>query len=337
MPEQPDFSGAVPEGESHARALDYLLAEEHRDEIPPDAVTTRVGAIEAGPEGESSRTKLGFAAWLAIAWIVLLVGAALLAPILPIADPRALQGTDKQLVAPLTHGSILGTDANTRDVLSRTIWGARSSLTIGFGAVVLGFLVGGTLGVLGGFFRGWISTSINYFLDIFLAFPQILLAIFIVSVFAGSGGSGGTRSPSDFVIALALGIVAIPLLARITRASTLTWAEREFVVAARAQGAKSGRIIRREILPNVLPAMYSIALLSLAVAIIAEAGLAQLGIGVALPKPSWGNIIYEGRGNLAEAPWLVYIPSAFIFFTVLSLNYLGDVLRARFDVRESSL
>jgi len=336
MPEQPDFSGAVPEGESHASALDYLLEEEHRDEIPPDAVTTRVGAIESGPEGESSKKKLGFAAWLAIGWILLLAGSVILAPWLPIANPNELGGIDKQLVAPFTHGSILGTDANTRDVLSRTIWGARASLTIGVGAVVIGFLVGGTLGVLGGFFRGAISTAINYFLDIFLAFPQLLLALFLVSVFQNAdwGGIKGRTAP---VIALALGIVAIPILARIARASTLTWAEREFVIAARAQGAKSGRIIRREILPNVLPAMYSIALLSIAVAIITEAGLAVIGIGVALPTSSWGNIIFEGRGNLAEAPWLIYIPSGAIFFTVLSLNYLGDVLRARLDVRESSL
>jgi peptide/nickel transport system permease protein len=136
-------------------------------------------------------------------------------------------------------------------------------------------------------------------------------------------------------LTFALGIVAIPALARITRANTLVWSQREFVTAARAQGAKNGRIMVREVLPNVVPAMGAIALLSIAVVIIAEASLSILGAGIP-DAPTWGNIIQAGVPDLTngEAPHVVFEASAVIFLTVLSLNYLGDVVRARFDVRE---
>jgi peptide/nickel transport system permease protein len=139
------------------------------------------------------------------------------------------------------------------------------------------------------------------------------------------------------VLILALGIVSIPVLGRISRATTLTWAQREFVLAARAMGQRDRSIMWGEVLPNVLPAMFSIALLGVAVVIVAEGGLSVLGVGVQLPTPSWGNMIAEGRGDLRDAPHVVLIPTIVIFLTVLALNYLGDVVRARFDVRESAL
>ena len=139
------------------------------------------------------------------------------------------------------------------------------------------------------------------------------------------------------ILIFALGIVSIPILARITRANTLAWGQRDFVTAARAQGAKDSRIIIREILPNVLPSMMSISLLGIAVAIIAEGGLAILGVSVEPPTATWGTIISTGRISLRDAPFIVFIPCIAIFLTVLSLNYLGDVIRDWFDVRESAL
>jgi peptide/nickel transport system permease protein len=139
------------------------------------------------------------------------------------------------------------------------------------------------------------------------------------------------------VLIFALGVVSIPVLARITRATTLSWSQREFVLAARALGTKNRRIMFAEVLPNVLPAMFSIALLGMAVVVVAEGGLSVLGVGVQLPTPSWGNILAEGRSELRDAPHIVLIPTVVIFLTVLALNYLGDVVRARFDVRESAL
>ena len=139
------------------------------------------------------------------------------------------------------------------------------------------------------------------------------------------------------ILILALGIIAIPLLARITRATSLTWSQREFVTAARAQGAKDLRIMIREVLPNALPAMFSIALLSVGIAIIGEGALSVLGMGVEPPAPSWGNMIAENR-SVSRAPLnALFCPVIALFLTVMALNYLGDAIRARFDVRESSL
>ena len=163
--------------------------------------------------------------------------------------------------------------------------------------------------------------------DILLAYPQLVLALSVVT-FLGN---------SVFWVTVALAIVSIPVLSRISRASTLSWAEREFVVAARAQGAKHGRVMIREILPNVLPAMLSIALLGVAVVIVAEAGLAIIGAGVNPEKITWGNVIQSGISDLTDAPNIVLAPSFVIFITVMALNFLGDVLRSKFDVRESAL
>jgi peptide/nickel transport system permease protein len=150
---------------------------------------------------------------------------------------------------------------------------------------------------------------------------------------------GSTETAGRLTLTLALGIVAIPSVGRITRANTLVWSQREFVTAARAQGAKNTRIMIREVLPNVVPAMAAIALLALAVLIIAEAALSILGAGITPPAPTWGNIIVEGFDYLTNgrAPHIVFEASAMIFFTVLAVNMLGDAIRERFDVREARL
>ena len=131
--------------------------------------------------------------------------------------------------------------------------------------------------------------------------------------------------------------MSVPILGRITRANSLQWSQREFVLAARAQGASNLRIMVREVLPNVLPAMFSIALLAIAVVIVAEGGLSILGVGVLPPAVSWGNMIAISRSDLQTLPFELFEPIVCIFLTVLSLNYLGDIVRSRFDVRESAL
>ena len=136
---------------------------------------------------------------------------------------------------------------------------------------------------------------------------------------------------------IAIGIVSIPLLARITRANTLAWSQREFVLAAKAQGAGSGRILFREILPNVLPAMGYIALLGVGLAIVAEGAAALFGASVNPPGATLGTMIDAGRGDMEEAPFVMFLPILVVFFTVMALNFLGDVVRERFDVRESAL
>ena len=285
--------------------------------------------------GRKARTgRLGVVGTMALGWLVLVTLLAILAPVLPLDDP------DENFASIVnqglgTDGHILGGDNLGRDMLSRMVWGARASLLLGVTSVSIGLVLGGLLGLIAGYFRGASDTILSGLFDILLSFPQLILAITLVTVFASGEGISPTRRM--VVLILSLGLVSIPVLARITRANTLAWAQREFVTAARAMGAKNRQIMLGEVLPNVLPAMFSIALLSIAVVIVAEGGLSLLGVGVQLPTPSWGNILSEGRNDLRDAPHTVLIPTFAIFATVLSLNYLGDIVRARFDVRESAL
>lgn len=306
-----------------------ILVDEETAGLPPDASTIQIAAVETGPEvaRERKRKGLGLGAWLAILWLGLLLGSALLAPWLPIPDPVNDRAAAVDFRASPSMSHPFGVDTTGLDVFSRVIWGARNSLFIGTVSIVLGFIIGGACGIIGGYFKGRIGGVVGFFMDIALAFPPLVLALSVVT-FLG-------RSVSNVTIALA--IVSIPVLYRIARASTLSWSEREFVLACRAQGGKHFRIMTREILPNVLPAMFSIALLGIAVVIVAEGGLAIIGAGVKPDVVTWGNVIVSGQGELRDASHIALFPSFVIFFTVLALNYLGDVVRARFDVRESAL
>ena len=299
--------------------------------LQPAVVDATAIAIEKKP--------WGLGAWLAGGWLMLIVFAATFADLLPLNDPAA-EVAIKRLAPFQSGGPLLGTDANGRDMLARTIYGARTSLIIAVCAVLLGLLIGGFLGLLAGYFRNWAGNALVSLFDILLAIPQLVLALSLVSVLKGNpdpSADDGFRLPITVTLILALGIVSIPLLARITRASTLSWSQREFVTAARAQGASHARILFREVLPNVLPAMISIALLGMAIAVVAEGGLAILGASVEPPTATWGTMIAVGKSELEEAPFIVWIPVAAVFLTAVSLNYLGDVIRDRFDVRESAL
>lgn len=289
-------------------------------------------------EATEPKKRLPVGAWLAIGWLVLVVGAALLADFLPIEDPTAEVASLPRL-APGQEGLLLGADNNSRDMLSRTIYGGRASLTIAVGAVAMGFVIGGLLGLLGGYFRNWIGKVLTSLFDILLAIPALVLALSLVAVLKGGGVQDPDtwRLPTMWILIISLGVVSIPLLARITRGNTMAWSQREFVTAARAQGASHSRILFREILPNVLPAMGYIAILGIAIAIVAEGGLAILGASVDPPNPSWGVMINDGKSAMRDAPFIMFIPIVATFFTVMSLNYLGDLIRDRFDVRESAL
>jgi peptide/nickel transport system permease protein len=306
---------------------------------PVDAGTIEIAAVGAGPE--SRRAGLGITAWLSIGWLVLVVGLALLAPVLPLNDPKEIiNGIARR--GPLADlgtapGHLLGGDYNGRDMLSRLIWGARTTLFVSTLAVLIGFVLGGALGLLGGYFRGKVDLAVSLLLDVLLAIPAVILALALVTILRTQPGTNGGGLDPTAALIIAIGLVSVPVLGRITRASTLTWSQREFVLAARAQGAKHRRVLIRDVLPNVLPAMYSIALLGIAVAIVAEGTLAILGAGVEPDTPTWGNMIAIGRNNLQRAPHMVFEPALMIFFTVLALNMLGDVIRTHFDIREGGL
>jgi peptide/nickel transport system permease protein len=316
-----------PSPESGRDVAATLVDEEHRRPLTPDAAEVQLGAVTAGPESDRvTRKGIGFGGWLCVAWLALIVILAVAGPYLPgIPDPKNDVG-DPRLGWGAT-GHVFGTDGQGRDVFSLIVNGTRNSMIIGVFSVLIGFVVGGVLGIVAGYFKGRVGGVLGGLTDILLAYPQLVLALSVVT-FLGN---------SVYWVTIALAIVSVPVLARIARASTLSWSEREFVVAARAQGAKHGRVMIREILPNVLPAMLSIALLGIAVVIVAEAGLAIIGAGVNPEVITWGNIIESGRSDLNDAPNIVLAPSLVIFVTVMTLNFLGDVLRAKFDVRESAL
>ena len=301
-------------------------------QLDPNILPT-IEAIETPSSGRHGGDKLGTAGWISIVWIGGLALLAVLAPVLPIPDPNE-SFPEIARMGP-TSGHILGGDAIGRDMLSRIIWGARASFIVGFGAVAFGLVLGGILGLITGFFRGRVDSIITPLMNVLLAIPQFVLALSLVTVLASGEGVDATRRLA--VVVLGLGVVSIPLLGRITRANTLAWSEREFVLASRAMGAKNWRIMMREVLPNVVPAMLSIALLGVGIAIVAEGGLSLFGVGVQLPTPSWGNMIAEGRDQMRRAPHIVIFTSIVLFLTVMALNYLGDAVSRRFGVRESVL
>ena len=273
--------------------------------------------------------RLGPLFWIAIGWLVLIALLALLAPWLPIKDPDAyylVRGERPPYAPSGTHW--FGTDQDARDMFARTIFGARVSLVIGFVAIAFGMLVGGTAGIVAGYLRGRTDRVVSFVFVVFLSFPSLVLAILITALL----------DRGLVTIALTLGVLAIAPVGRLARASTLSFAEREFVTAARAIGAGDRRIIIRELLPNVVVPMGALALLGMAVAIVAEGGLAFLGLSVE-KGPTWGKLILVGAGtrDLEKSPWIAFGPIIILFLTVLALNYAGDRVRSYFDVREVGL
>jgi peptide/nickel transport system permease protein len=281
-------------------------------------------------DGDTVTRRLGPLFWIAVGWVVLVVLAALLAPWLPIKDPNK-NYIDRSLGRPPYSPSSefwFGTDKDARDMFSRTIWGARVSLTVGFAAIFLGMLIGGTLGMIAGFFRGWWDKVVSFVFLVLLSFPAIVLAILITTLV----------DRSLLTISATLGLLAIAPVGRLSRATTIQFAEREFVVAARALGASNRRVIVRELLPNVVIPMGALALLGMAVAIVAEGALAFLGLSVESGS-TWGKLILFGAETrtLENAPWVAFAPIAVLFLTVVSLNFCGDKVRAHFDVKEIAL
>jgi len=278
-----------------------------------------------------AKKKLGLGFWLAVTWIVLIILVAVLAPWLPLKDPDQnfidISGKGRPPYAP-SGDHWLGTDQDARDMLSRTIYGARVSLVIGFASIAFAFLIGGTIGLVSGFVRGVFDTITSFIMLVLLSFPALVLAILITSL----------MERSLVTIALTLGILSVAPVGRLARSASLVFAEREFVLAARTMGAKPSHIMLRELLPNVLIPMSALALLGTAVAIVAEGGLAFLGLSVEKGS-TWGKLILTGAQTrtLEDAPWVAFVPIIAMFLTVMALNFAGDRLRDYFDVRELAI
>jgi peptide/nickel transport system permease protein len=257
---------------------------------------------------------------------LMLILAALLAPWLAPQPPSA-QSLEQRLLPP-AGAHLFGTDELGRDILARTLYGARISLLVGFSVVLGAGLAGLAVGSLAGYFGGWFDRLVNALLiNAFLSFPGILLAI----AFAAFLGPG-----IDKVI-LALVITGWAGYARLARAQVLKLKELEFVLAARSLGASHARILLRHLLPNTLPPVLIQATLGLAGAILAESTLSFLGLGVLAPAPSWGAMLNDARNHLFDAPHMVAFPALSILLAVLAFNLLGDALRDWLDPRTRAL
>lgn len=270
-------------------------------------------------DGRSKRRPLGITFWLAVAWIGVVGIAGLFSAYLPTEDPNAIDIPSK-LAGPFTEGHLLGTDGLGRDILARLVDGARVSLTVSLTAVAVGMLVGGLLGTLAGFVRGVFDVVFVAGINVMLAFPAIVLLLALVSVL----------EQNLVNISLVIGLLSIPIYARVARANSLAVSERDYVLAARALGATQRRILFREILPVVLMPLLAFALTALGVVIVAEGTLAFLGLSVEPPAATWGSMIAEGRRHDQTHLHPVIIPSLVLFLTVLSFNFVGEALRARF-------
>jgi peptide/nickel transport system permease protein len=215
----------------------------------------------------------------------------------------------------------LGTDLLGRDLFSRLIYGARTSLIIGIAANGVAVVTGTLLGVTAGYLGGWIGAAIMRFTDLMMAFPALLLAIALAAIF----------SPSLWIVALVIAMVNWVQVARVVYTQTRGLVEKEFIEACRALGAGSLRILGRHVLPHLLPTMLVWGTLGIATTVLLEATLSYLGVGVRPPTPSWGNIIFENQTYFATAPWLVFFPGAAIILLALSFNLVGDALNDALD------
>lgn len=271
--------------------------------------------------------KFGPLFYLSVAWVGLIVFCAIFAGLLPLPDPTKIDVANSKS-PPGANGFILGSDGLGRDILSRLVHGARVSVTISVAAVLTGTIIGGVLGLAAGYLRGKFEGFIMFLVNVLLAFPGLILLLTLVA-FVGQNLTAVTA---------AVAFLSIPTYTRVSRATTLAVSQREYVLAAKAMGAKNNRILFREIAPNVMLPVAAFGLIALGTVIVLEGSLAFLGLSVQPPTPTWGMMINEGRRELTNGHYhLTVTPALVLFFTVFALNYVGDSMRNRFDVREAQI
>lgn len=281
------------------------------------------------PRAPWARLRSDPAAVVGLAVVAAVVAGALLAPVVAPADPAFQHpdglGADGR---PLPPGGrfLLGTDLLGRDLLSRLLYGARVSLLVGVVANGAAVAIGTLLGVTAGYLGGWVGVLFMRFLDLMMAFPALVLAIALAAILR----------PSLWIVALVIGLVNWVWVGRVVYGQTLSLARQEFVEAARALGAGSGRVLRRHLLPHLVPTLLVWGTLGISTTVLFEASLSFLGVGVRPPTPSWGGIINESQSYFLDAPWLVAFPGLAILLTSLAFNLVGEALRDALDPRRGA-
>lgn len=287
-------------------------------------MTDATAAESLAPKGALHRLAQRKLALFGLGLIALVVGGAVFAPWLAPFPPDQQNFDGLTLEgAPLPPGGayLMGTDLLGRDLFSRILYGAQTSLIIGVVANGLALIIGTLVGITAGYFRGWVGAVLMRFTDLMMAFPALLLAICLAAIF----------SPSLWIVALVIALVNWVQTARVIYTETTALAERDFIAAEVTLGAGSARILFRHILPHLLPTIIVWGTLGISTTVLLEATLSFLGVGVQPPTPSWGNIIFENQTYFQAAPWLVFLPGAAILALALAFNLVGDALRDVLD------
>jgi peptide/nickel transport system permease protein len=279
------------------------------------------GSYESGARMAARQLLRNKAATIGLLGLLLIVTLAVFAPWLLPYDPVAIALKDKLLPPSWTHP--MGTDHFGRDVLTRMAYGARVSLTVGLSTVMFAAVFGVPIGLLSGYIGGRLDNALMRLMDAFLTFPPLLLGVAVV----------GLLGADLTTVTLALGIVQIPVLARVVRSTTLAVREETYITATRAIGAGAWRLVFHHILRNILSPLVVQVTIVFSAAIVAEASLSFLGLGVQPPTPSWGRDLSEARRFMVDAPWMFMAPTGFIIVSVMAINFMGDGLRDALDPR----
>jgi len=287
-----------------------------------DGVMTLVGSPLPATDAAAERRAILFRAilfWTPFALLGLIALLCFLGPlILPISSPTggSINFANRAVLSP---GHLLGTDPNGNDNLAKLLYGGRTSMEVGFGAVAIGLLVGGSLGAIAGLKAGITDLLVVRMFDAFLSFPGLVLAI-VVATYLG---------PSELHVIYAIAFFSVPAVGRLARANTLRIKSATYFTSARLSGVREWTILRRHVALNILPNLMTFSFIGVSVSIIIEAALSFLGLGVPPPNPSWGNMISLGEQYLSLRPVLLFIPATALFLTILTLNLAGDALRVR--------
>ena len=325
---EPEFEAAIADEGRHSvdgMVESELLGAEGRDGWLPEAelIATRGTWSEVWRRFRQDKFAVAGLVIIAIL-IVVAVGAPFVAPHSPLTQYDSGLTSQGQPVAPGAK-FWLGSDTLGRDLLSRLIYGARVSLTIGVLANGFALFLGVIFGIVAGFFRGWLETLVMRTTDVLLAFPILLLAIAL---------SSAIMKPGIWVLVMVIGIVNWAPMTRVIHGEVLSIREKEFVMAARLTGCTNGRILTRHILPHLVAPIIVYSSLGIATTVLFEASLSFIGLGVQPPTPSWGQMISDGQPYLLTAPWLIIFPGLAIMITVLAFNLVGDGLRDAFDPQQ---